>query len=276
MVAQFTQPQMSAPPQTQLPALSPAQWAQISQQLSQSQPQGQAQTAPQTSAYTSTGTMSAIDPALLYQQWAQYQASQLPTSSVIPQYAPAPQYAPPQPQGDFISNDTINALTQFVGDANIAAQDAANYINYLEQLNSQIGDGYRELIQFSAAQDALIEKFLFNRDFALQYARYAWVQNPVSDRFASDLADAYLEIAALSPYQQSQQQRSPEFTGSPVNFSAQLQTQNSIPPLPNSGGNTTGGITMEQYLFAQQQGQVAAARAAALQNPANLYAALFQ
>jgi hypothetical protein len=219
--------------------------------------------------------MSAIDPALLYQQWAQYQQSQLPTSSVIPQYAP--QYALPQPQGDFVSAETIETITQFVADANIAAQNAANYIQYLEQKNTEIGDGYRELIQFSAAQDALIEKFLFNRDFALQYARYAWVQNPVGDRFASDLADAYLEIAALSPYQQSQQQqKNPEFTGSPVRFSSQLQPQNFIPPLPNSRSNTSQGITMEEYLIAQQQGQVGAARAAALQNPASLYAALFQ
>jgi chromosomal replication initiation ATPase DnaA len=225
--------------------------------------------------------MSAIDPALLYQQWAQYQQSQLPTSSVIPQYAP--QYAPQQPQGEFVDVDTIAALTRFIDASYKAANDAALYINHLQNQLASVDRAYLDLIGFSESQDRLIERFLFDRDFALQYARTAWILNPVNDRFASDLSDVYLEIAELSPFgqaqlaQQNQQQRDPRFTGSPVNFSAQLQAQNSIPPLPNSGGNAiNNGITMEQYLVAQQQGQVAAARAAALQNPANLYAALFQ
>jgi hypothetical protein len=225
--------------------------------------------------------MSAIDPALLYQQWAQYQQSQLPTSSVIPQYAP--QYAPQQPQGEMVSFEAIDSIVRFFKAAEQHANDAAAYINNLQNQLENADNAYLRLLHFSAGQDELIEKFLFDRDFALQYARTAWTLIPVHDRFASDLSDVYLEIARLSPFgqsqiaQENQQQRNPEFTGSPVNFSAQLQPQNSLPPLPSSGGNvTTGGITMEQYLIAQQQGQVAAARAAALQNPANLYAALFQ
>jgi hypothetical protein len=218
--------------------------------------------------------MSAIDPALLYQQWAQYQQSQLPTSSVIPQYTP--QYAPQQPQGEMVSFEAIDSIVRFFKAAEQHASDAAAYINNLQNQLANADNSYLQLLHFSASQDELIERFLFDRDFALQYARTAWTLNPVHDRFASDLADVYLEIARLSPYQQSQN-REPQYTGSPVTFSAQLQPQNSLPPLPNSGGNaTTGGITMEQYLVAQQQGQVAAARAAALQNPANLYAALFQ
>jgi hypothetical protein len=222
--------------------------------------------------------MSAIDPALLYQQWAQYQQSQLPTSSAIPQYVPQypPQYAPQQPQGEFVDVDIIAALTRFVDASYKAANDADLYINHLQNQLANVDRAYLDLIGFSASQDQLIERFLFDRDFALQYARTAWILNPVNDRFASDLADVYLEIAALSPHQQSQQKNS-QYTGSPVSFSDQLQPQNSIPPLPNSGGNAiNNGITMEQYLVAQQHGQVAAARAAALQNPSNLYAALFQ
>lgn len=222
--------------------------------------------------------MSAIDPALLYQQWAQYQQSQLPTSSVIPQYTP--QYAPQQPQGEMVSFEAIDSIVRFFKAAEQHASDAAAYIQNLQNQLANADNAYLQLVHFSACQDELIEKFLFDRDFALQYARTAWTLNPVHDRFASDLSDVYLEIARLSPFGQSQlaQQRNPQYTGSPVNFSAQLvQPQNSLPPLPNSGSNgTSGGITMEQYLIAQQQGQVAAARAAALQNPANLYAALFQ
>jgi hypothetical protein len=224
--------------------------------------------------------MSAIDPALLYQQWAQYQQSQLPVTSTIPQYAP--QYAPQQLQGEVVSFEAIDSIVRFFKAAEQHASDAAAYINNLQNQLMYADNAYMQLLHFSAGQDALIEKFLFDRDFALQYARTAWTLNPVHDRFASDLSDVYLEIAALSPFGQSQltqknqQQRDPRFTGSPVNFSAQLQPQNSIPPLPNSSGNSNGAITMDQYLAAQAQGQIASARAAALHNPANLYAALFQ
>lgn len=168
------------------------------------------------------------------------------------------------------------AVTRFIETSAVAANAAAEYINYLQGQIVKVDNEYLRLLAFSGEQDALIEKFLFDRNFALQYARYGWILNPVDDRFASDLANAYLEIAALSPHQQNQS-RNPEFTGNPnIRFDARLNTQNSIPPLPSSSGNGNGAITMEQYLIAQEQGRAGAARAAAMANPANLYASLFQ
>jgi hypothetical protein len=227
--------------------------------------------------------MAAIDPNLLHAQWLQYQQSQLSQSAIIPQaaqaqYAPqyTQQYAPPQPQGELVSNETIAALSQFVEASNIAAIAAKQYIGYLEQaLADQI-----KLIGFSAEQDRLINQFLYDREFALEYARYSWVREDVSDEFMSRLASVYLEIAALSPRGANPEQRNPEFTGNPnPSVAAQLMPpppQNFIPPLPSSSGNANNGITMEQYLIAQQQGLVGAARAAAMQNPSSLYASLFQ
>lgn len=269
MVAQFTQQQQLAPPQTASPSLSPAQWNQLAQ-LAQTQQLASPQQAapPSTSAYTSTGTMSAIDPAQLQAQWLQYQQGQLAQSAIIPQYAP--QYAPTQPQGEFVSSETIAALAQFMNSANDAAVAAKNYIDLLESMHFE----HKKLIEFSAAQDDLIWRFLHDREFTLDYIRGAWSRDVITSDFMSRLADVYLEIDALSPNGNSR-----EYSGNPnMKFDAavvpqQPQYQNTIPPLPSSGGNTTPYITMDQYLAAQQQGEIAQARAAAMQNPAGLYAA---
>jgi hypothetical protein len=224
--------------------------------------------------------MSAIDPALLQAQWLQYQNSQLSQSAIIPQTPQyAPQYAPQQPQGEFVSAEVMATITEFIRASNTAADAAAQYISHLQSELATIDRGYLKLAEFSAIQDALIEKFLFDRNFALDYARGTWPIGGVDNDFMSRLADTYLEIAALSPL--AQQSRSPEFTGNPnMQFSAAVTPANvpqmSIPPLPSSNGSASPYITLDQYLAAQQQGQVAQARAAALQNPAGLYGALFQ
>jgi hypothetical protein len=220
--------------------------------------------------------MAAIDPNLLHAQWLQYQQSQLSKSAIIPQdipqYAPqyAHQYAPNAPQGDYISGETTLALAQFIQDSATAAQAAAEYIKLLESMMFE----HKKLIEFSAAQDDLIWRFLHDREFTLDYIRGAWTREAITDDFMSRLAEVYLEIAALSP-----RGNDPQYSGNPNPvFDAQVTTApnyQSIPPLPN--GNSGGGaITLDQYLAAQQQGQVGAARAAAMANPANLYASLFQ
>jgi hypothetical protein len=219
--------------------------------------------------------MAAIDPNLLHAQWLQYQQSQLSQSAIIPQYAQAqyaPQYAPLQSQGELVSNESIHALSQFIEASNTAAIASAQYIDLLESIMAE----HKKLIDFSAAQDDLIWRFLHDREFTLDYIRGAWIREGISDEFMSRLANVYLEIAALSP-----RGNNPEFTGNKnIKFDAELvrtpQQQNFIPPLPSSGGNGNNGITMEQYLIAQEQGFVGAARAAAMQNPASLYASLFQ
>jgi hypothetical protein len=213
--------------------------------------------------------MAAIDPALLHAQWLQYQQSQLAQSAIIPQ---ATQFvpAPIQPQGEFLNSETIAALTGFMNSANSAAMAAANYIDLLESLLAE----HKKLIDFSAAQDELIWKFLHDREFTLDYIRGAWIREAISDEFMSQFANVYLEIDALSPRGNGR-----EYSGNPnTKFDAmvtpqQPQYQNIIPPLPSSNGNATPYITMDQYLAAQQQGEIAAARAAAMQNPAGLYAA---
>lgn len=273
MVAQFTQQQQLAPPQTASPSLSPAQWNQLAQ-LAQAQQLASPQQAapPSTSAYTSTGTMSAIDPAQLQAQWLQYQQGQLAQSAIIPQYTS--QYAPAQPQGEFLSSEVIDAIADFIRASNLAAIASAQYIAHLRSELNQMDSEYCKLRDFSGTQDMLIGKFLFDPVFTLNYIRDTWTQAPINNEFMSRFADFYLEIDALSP-----NGRSREFSGNPnTSFSAaivpqQPQYQNTIPPLPSSGGNTTPYITMDQYLAAQQQGEIAQARAAAMQNPAGLYAA---
>jgi hypothetical protein len=242
------------------------------QQLQQSTSQQQA-APPNTSAYTSSGTMSAIDPALLQAQWLQYQQGQLSQSAIIPQANSyyAPQYAPSAPQGEVVSAETMSAITDFVNKAGAASVHASEYIQFLEYQNAILSNGYQELIEFSNVQDELICKFLFDREFTLDYARGAWIREGITDGFMSRLADVYLEIDALSP------RGNREFSGNPnTTFDAVVPTpqyQNVIPPLPSSSGNDTPYMTMDQYLAAQQQGQVAQARAAAMINPAGLYAA---
>lgn len=216
--------------------------------------------------------MSAIDPAQLQAQWLQYQQGQLAQSAIIPQYAP--QYAPAQPQGEFISSEVIEAIASFIRASNLAAVASAQYISCLRSELDQMDSEYLKLRDFSGTQDMLIGKFLFDPVFTLDYIRGTWCQAPITSEFMSRFADVYLEIDALSPNGKSR-----EFSGNPnTNFSAAVvpqrpQYQNTIPPLPSSNGNTTQYITMEQYLAAQQQGEVAQARAAAMQNPAGLYAA---
>lgn len=217
--------------------------------------------------------MSAIDPALLQAQWLQLQNSQLAQSAIIPQYQQ--QYAPTQPAGEFVSAETIAALSQFIESANEASIAAAQYINLLESMAVE----HKNLIHFSAAQDDLIFRFLHDREFALDYIRGAWQRDAISDEFMSRFAEVYLEIAALSPRGADPQYKgnsSIQFTAAVVPQNAIAPQPNLIPPLPSSNGSATPYITMEQYLIAQAQGQVAQARAAALNNPAGLYGALFQ
>ncbi len=147
---------------------------------------------------------------------------------------------------------------------------------------------YARLQDFSNNQHELINRFLYDREFTLQYIRGAWSQRQISPQLANDIADFYLELFHSDIFPKSQetidrlkgqnnQSRNPEFTGSPVNFNAQLvpQQQSSIPPLPtNNGQMRQGGITQEQYAMALQNGQVLQARSAALQDPTGLYAAL--
>jgi hypothetical protein len=216
--------------------------------------------------------MAAIDPNLLHAQWLQYQQSQLSKSAIIPQYAP--QYAPTQPQGEFLDANTIDSIADFIKASNLAAVASAQYIAHLQSELNTMDREYLRLAEFSGIQDALIGKFLFDREFALDYIRGAWPREAITDDFMSRLAEVYLEIAALSP-----RGNDPQYKGNPnPRFDAQVTTApnyQSIPPLPN--GNSVGGaITLDQYLAAQQQGQVGAARAAAMANPANLYASLFQ
>lgn len=216
--------------------------------------------------------MSAIDPAQLQAQWLQYQQGQLAQSAVIPQ-APqyAYQYAPAQSQGEVLNSEQVAALVGFIESANIAATAAADYINLLESMAVE----HKKLIEFSAAQDDLIWKFLHDRDFTLDYVRGAWIRDAVSDDFMSRFADVYLEIDAESPRGNSRQYSgNPDVKLDAVVAPQQPQYQNIIPPLPSSGGNAAPYITMEQYLAAQQQGDIAQSRAAAMQNPAGLYAAL--
>lgn len=225
--------------------------------------------------------MTGIDPALLQAQWLQYQQGQLAQSAIIPQYqqqyAPT-NYAPNVPAtGEFLGTEQIAAIAQFIESANKSAAAAADYINLLESMAVE----HKKLIHFSAAQDDLIFRFLHDREFTLDYVRGAWTRDAISDEFMSRFADVYLEIAALSP-RGTGATPDPEYTGNPnIQFTAQVIPQNSapqnlIPPLPSSNGSATPYITMEQYLVAQQQGQVAQARAAALNNSAGLYGALFQ
>jgi hypothetical protein len=225
--------------------------------------------------------MTGIDPALLQAQWLQYQNSQLAQSAIIPQSQYSPQYL--QQQGEYLSSQTIDAIGDYIGASQNAANAAGQYIAYLRTELATMDSEYIRLLEFSAIQSVLIEQFLFNREFALDYIRGIWPVAGVSDEFMSRFADAYLEIAALSPMG-LQQNRNPQYTGNPnTRFDAIVpervptpSTQSFIPPLPSSNGGSSPYITLDQYLLAQQQGQVAQARAAALQNPAGLYGALFQ
>jgi hypothetical protein len=221
--------------------------------------------------------MAAIDPNLLHAQWLQYQQSQLSKSAIIPQGIPqyAPQYAPNTPQGEFLDANTIDSIADFIKASNIAAVASAQYIAHLQSELNTMDREYLRLAEFSGIQESLIGKFLFDREFALDYIRGAWPREAITDEFMSRLAEVYLEIAALSP-----RGNDPQYKGNPnPRFEAQVTTAPNyqpIPPLPNGNSGNGGAITLDQYLAAQQQGQVGAARAAAMANPANLYASLFQ
>lgn len=235
--------------------------------------------------------MSAIDPALLQAQWLQYQNSQLAQSAIIPQapqYSPYSsaqyhQHAPSQylPQGEFYDERTIDAIGNYYTASQQAARSASEYIDYLQAQLQIMDASYMQLLEHSGTQDLLIQKFLFDREFTLDYIRGAWIQSEITDDFMARIAKVYLELAERSP-RGIEPARNPEYSGNPnPQFTAAVvpqpaAPQNFIPPLPSSNGNATPYITMEQYLIAQQQGQVAQARAAALNNPAGLYGALFQ
>ncbi|MFA9202310.1 MAG: hypothetical protein ACEQSC_02100, partial [Candidatus Nanopelagicaceae bacterium] len=126
----------------------------------------------------------------------QYQQGQLAQSAIIPQYQQ--QYTPTQSGGEFVSADTIAAITDFIEKAGIASNAAAQYIAYLQNELATVDRGYVELVQFSGTQDALIERFLFDPVFLLDYIRDAW-SDRISDPMMSRFAAAYLAIAETSP-----------------------------------------------------------------------------
>lgn len=283
MVAQFTQQQQQQAPHQASPNLSPAQWAQI-QQVIQQQPQTgyQPQAAqPSTSAYTSSGMYANIDPALLQAQWASLQPGMLPTGAVIPQQQYAPnyqQYAPPQSE-QYLSVNQIADITDYLVAADRAAVAASQYILYLENIVIEHGN----LAEFSQNQHDLIQAFLFDRDFAMEYARYGWTAKPIDDNFAAKLANFYMELHEQTPFGIAKYRE--EMASKPMNFDAQVpyphrqtpqQPAYSIPPLPNSGGNGYQAVTMDQMMQAAQSGQLGNARAAAMRDPSNLYAQLLQ
>lgn len=220
--------------------------------------------------------MTSIDPALLQAQYQAMQSQYLPTQATIPSYQPQQQYQPQYaPINPFANEDTIKRLVEYF-DATTARNAAADaYVEYLEALAVRLKHEYNRLFSFSSEQDELITAFLHDRDFALDYARGAWIRQPVTNEFMNSLADVYLEIDALKPPAPVAQD--PQYTGSPVQFQAQVFPQpNLIPPLPNTGGNQPNGITLDQMMAAAQQGQLGQARASALRDPSSLYAALFQ
>lgn len=180
-----------------------------------------------------------------------------------------------------MSNEAIDAIGSYYTASQWQAKAANEYINYLRGELATVDAEYMRLLEFSATQDMLVAKFLADREFTLDYIRGSWGNDVVTDEFMKRFADVYLEIAALSPFGiREQQLKNPEFTGNPnTRFEAIVpqapSPQSFIPPLPSSSGSANPYITLDQYLVAQQQGQVAQARAAALQNPAGLYGALF-
>lgn len=228
--------------------------------------------------------MTSIDPSVLMAQYYAMQSQNLPTQATIG--LPQPQYQSQhqsQYQSQYQSQLTdvqLYAISQYIEASQVAASAASRYINFLESAIAE----YFKLAEFSRDQDELINRFLYDREFALKYIRGAWIQQPFDEQFSANLAATYLEFDALMPYKQSSQQssRNPEFTGSPVNFNARIDFNNgnpqpvNIPPLPTSnsnGGNTA--ITPEQYYQAIQNGQVAQAKAAALADPSLLFASIF-
>lgn len=248
--------------------------------------------------------VSNIDPAYLMAQWQAMQSANLPTSATIPTIPIAPnltqeqllaqaypQYfrAQPQqlpqeqlPQGEFLDRQQLNAIVDFVKASNIAAEAARLWVDKLES-------EYERLLNFSVAQDELISRFLFDREFTLNYIRGAWIQDPIDNDFACNVADVYLELDKLFPRHQKPQsnpQSNPQFDArlmpngtiaplnAPLNLPASIPAQNLIPPLPNSNNNGQG-FTAEDYAIAMQNGYIAQAKAAALKDAKVLYGQIF-
>jgi hypothetical protein len=210
-------------------------------------------------------------------QYYAMQAQNLPTQATIG--SPQPQYqAQYQNQQPQLTDVQLYAISQYIEASQIAANAASRYINFLESAIVE----YFKLAEFSRDQDELINRFLYDREFALKYIRGAWIQQPFDEQFSANLAATYLEFDELMPYKQqvNQQNRDPVNAGLPIQFDAQVAFNNGtpqiIPPLPNSNnsaGNTA--ITPEQYYQAIQNGQVAQAKAAALADPSLLFASIF-
>jgi hypothetical protein len=231
-------------------------------------------------AGSSGGTLTSIDPSVLMAQWAAMQSQNLPTQATIGQ-SNVNNYQHYQPQQSQqygqLTDAQMGAIAEYIQISQVAADRAARYINFLESAVLE----YFKLAEFSTKQDNLINKFLYDREFALEYIRGAWIQAPFDREFASRIADVYLEFDAYFP---KKQDRNPEFTGSPVNYAAQIVSNNGnpqvvppvIPPLPNSGNTSVGAITPQQYFQAINEGQVVAAKAAALRDPTALFAAIFE
>lgn len=236
--------------------------------------------------------MASIDPALFLAQWQALQRQNLPTTSAIVDPILQPQIQQPiyqqtyqQPAGEFLTDSQLYAIAEYLKASQAASVAAANWIEFLQQQ-------YLQLAQFSAAQDGLINRFLYDRDFAIKYAYDAWLNGSIDRNFATKLANLYLAAEQqfehrndpeyVARKESNQAGRNPEFTGSPITFDARLvpqqvpqQIPSSIPPLPTNNGSQSGSIDIQQYWNAVNNGQSAQARLAAMQNPAKLYEALF-
>lgn len=230
--------------------------------------------APSTSAYTSSGQYASIDPNVLLAQYAALQRGNLPTGATI-----APQFnTPARPEtgaSDGILTDVqVYAISQYISDLETANLAADAYIKQLEAIAAYAA----ESIEFSTAQDSLIQQFLNHPEFVLNYIRGSWINYVIPDNFMDDFSKVYLEIAneykaqnpdtTADPNTANSQQFAKAMPSAPVLYQ--------LPPIPQSTGTNGGTMTFEQYQNALESGQSAQAKAAAILNPASLYAELFK
>lgn len=238
--------------------------------------------------------MTSIDPAVLLAQWQALQTQNLPQTAipvvnnpvnpVLQQYQQAAGLAQQAPQqttvnGDFLSQSQIDALVNFIQAANNTSIAAENYVSFLESEYSRLRD-------FSNNQHKLIERFLYDREFTLEYIRGAWIQESIDNELANAIATVYMEIDKLFPRNQQQPQppiKNPAYTGGNIRMDAQIVDTAaptpyvSIPALPNSNVSVDPGpITVEQYFAARDNGNMREAVLAAYRDPTALYAAMYR
>jgi hypothetical protein len=237
--------------------------------------------------------MGNIDPAVLLAQWQALQAQNLPQTAVpivnnpinpvLQQYQQAAGLTQQVAQqttvsGEFLTQPQIDALTNFIQSANNLSVAAENYVSFLESEYSKLRD-------FSNKQHNLIERFLHDREFTLEYIRGAWVMESIDNELANAIATVYMEIDRLFPRNQQQQPpiQNPAYTGGNVRMDAQIVDTAaptpyvSIPALPNGNASVDpGSITVEQYFAARNNGNMREAVLAAYRDPTALYAAMYR